>query len=82
MKTFYIDDISKWHEEPKKVEAENVQEALKIALPDRKLKRDFTNTGDIVVKAPYNTRYGIRYKSYVYCDADSVVWSVHTKGGK
>jgi len=81
MKTYYIDDISKWYEEPQQVEAESVQEALKQIYPDRKLKRDTTNTGDIVVKAPYMTRYGKAYKTYVYCDADCVIWTVHTRQG-
>ena len=59
--------------------AQSVQEALKSAFPDRPLKRDATNTGDIIVKVPYETRYGRAYRTYVYCDADAVLYSVHTR---
>ena len=79
MKTYYIDDITKWYEGAIAVEANNIQEALKQAFPDRPLKRDYTNTGDIVVKAPYMTRYGRAYKTYVYCDSDAVLWTIRVK---
>ena len=79
MKTYYIEDITNWYEGAKAVEANSAQEALKQAFPGRPLKRDITNTGDIVVKAPYMTRYGRAYRTYVYRDSDAVLYSVHTR---
>ena len=79
MNTYYIDDISNWYNEVKAVEAESVQDALRQCFPNEKLKRDTTNTGNIVVRVPYMTRYGRAYRSYVYCHADAVLWTVHTK---
>lgn len=52
--------------EPIEVEASSIDEALRIAFPDEAFARDYTNTGDILVKIPCDTRYGVQHRTYVY----------------
>lgn len=66
MKKYIVDDLRQMMNEPKEVEAASAIEAVRKLYPDSEISRDYTNTGDILVKAPYMTRYGRAYKSYVY----------------
>lgn len=66
MRIYRVEDINKWYEQPKLVEAENTRHAIKLALGIENVVRD--NSGNILVKAnvvsdesPY-----ARWQSWVY----------------
>lgn len=66
MKTYIIDDISKFSQDVKTVEANSPLEAVKKAYPDCEVERDYDNTGNIIVGGPFKTQYGRRYRQYFY----------------
>lgn len=63
---YYVTDVDKWSENAKEVEANSPLEAVKKAYPQYNVKRDYNNTGRIVVGGYIETRYGKRYRTYVY----------------
>ena len=66
MKTYTVDDISRFSQDVVKVEANSPLEAVKKAYPDYDVKRDYDNKGDIVVGGYFETRYGRGFRQYVY----------------
>lgn len=66
MKTYTVDDISRFSQDVAKIEASSPLEAVKKAYPDCEVERDYDNTGNIVVGVHFETRYGRGYRQYVY----------------
>ena len=66
VKTYTVDDISRFSQDVITVEANSPLEAVKKAYPDCEVSRDYDNTGNIVVGGHFETRYGRGYRQYVY----------------
>ena len=66
MKTYTVDDISRFSQDVAKVEASSPLEAVKKLYPDCEVVRDYDNTGNIVVGGYFETRYGRGYRQYIY----------------
>ena len=65
---YRVEDINKWNIQPIFVEANNVREAIKIALGIKKVKRD--NSGNILVKSNVadKDRCYARWQSWIYSE--------------
>lgn len=66
MKTYTVDDISRFSQDVITVEANSPLEAVKKAYPDCEVSRDYDNTGNIVVSGYFETRYGRGYRQDIY----------------
>ena len=66
MKTYTVDDISRFSQDVIKIEANSPLEAVKKAYPNCEAVRDYDNTGNIVVGGYFETRYGRECRQYVY----------------
>ena len=66
MKTYTVDDISRFSQDVVKVEANSPREAVKKAYPDCEVERNYDNTGNIVVGGFSETRYGRGYSPYAF----------------
>lgn len=66
MREFFVEDISKCFNEVVKVEAKTPIEAVKKVYPDYEVKRNYANTGNIVVGGWIVTRNSKAYRRYIY----------------